>query len=206
VGSFEAFWTIRRGEDAGIKSVPRHIARLKGERMKVLLEILSLAASFLGEVALGQSPATAPTTAQLIGTWKLISIEDTIAGRAQASVDLGAHPDGFLMYQHDGHMCAVLADGTRPAWKDKSKPTNAEKIAYYDTFIAYCGTFKVDSEKSIVYHYPTVAWAPEFVGSTQSRPFRLEGDRLIITVTEDLPDLKMEKRVLVWERSKPTAQ
>ncbi len=110
------------------------------------------------------------------------------------------------MYQPDGHMCATLTDGERPPWKDAANPTDAEKIAYYDTFVAYCGTFKVDSEKSVVSHYPTVAWWPGFVGTIQARPFRLEGDRLIITVTEQLGDPRMEKRVLVWQRVKPRAQ
>jgi hypothetical protein len=103
-------------------------------------------------------------------------------------------------------MCAALADGDRPAWKDATGPTDAEKIAYYDTFIAYCGTYKVDSEMAVVYHYPIIAWSPAFVGSTQARPFRLEGDKLIITVTENLGDPRMEKRVLVWQRAEPTGQ
>ena len=147
-----------------------------------------------------------PTLSQLVGTWRLVSIEDTVAGKPQPAVDLGAHPVGFLMYQSDGHMCATLTDGDRPAWKDPAMPTDAEKIAYYDTFVAYCGTFKLDSEKSVVYHYPSIAWSPSFVGSTQARPFRLEGDKLIITVTENLGDPKMEKRVLVWQRAEPISR
>ena len=97
----------------------------------------------------------APTVAQLVGTWQLVSIEDTMKdGKVQPSAQFGPHPHGFLMYEPDGHMCATLANGDRPAWKDPAKPTDAEKIAYYDTFIAYCGTFKLDSATSTVTHYP----------------------------------------------------
>jgi hypothetical protein len=106
------------------------------------------------------------------------------------------------MYQADGHMCATLTDGERPPWKDAANPTDAEKIAYYDSFIAYAGTFRLDAEMSVVYHYPTIAWSPAFVGTTQARPFRLEGDKLIITVTGNLGDPRLEKRVLVWQRAK----
>ena len=41
-----------------------------------------------------------------------------------------------------------------------------------------------------------------YVGSTQPRPFRLEGNRLIITATHGLVDEGIQKRVLVWERPK----
>ena len=58
----------------------------------------------------------------------------------------------------------------------------------------------------MVTHYPTIAWMPTYVGSTQPRPFRLEGDKLIITVTEGISDLGIEKRVLVWQRATPMAQ
>jgi Lipocalin-like domain len=165
--------------------------------MKVLLSVLLLAVS-----ALAQTTTPAPTVAQLVGTWKLVSIEDTMKdGKVQPSAQFGPHPNGFLMYEPDGHMCATIANGDRPAWKDPSKPTDAEKIAYYDTFIAYCGTFKLDSATSTVTHYPSVAWTPAYVGSTQPRPFRLEGNRLIITVTRGMSDEGIAKRVLVWERA-----
>jgi len=164
--------------------------------MKVLIAIVLFAAS-----ALAQATTPAPTVAQLVGTWQIVSIDDTNPdGKVQPSAQFGPHPQGFLMYEPDDHMCATLANGDRPAWKDPAQPTNAEKIAYYDSFIAYCGTYKLDGEKSVVTHFPTVAWTPAYVGSTQPRPFKLEGNRLIITVTGVSPTVA--KRVLVWERAK----
>ena len=162
--------------------------------MKVLLTTLLFAASSLAQTA-------APTASQLVGTWQLVSIEDTTTdGKVQPSAQFGPHPQGFLMYEPDGHMCATIANGDRPAWKDPAQPTDAEKIAYYDSFIAYCGTYKLDGEKSEVTHFPTVAWTPAYVGSTQLRPFKLEGNRLIITVTAVTPTVT--RRVLVWQRAK----
>jgi len=164
--------------------------------MKLLVSMLLLTSCALAQTA-------APTVAQLLGTWKLVSIEDTMTdGKVQPSSQFGSHPHGFIMYEPDGHMCATIANGDRPAWKDPAKPTDAEKIAYYDTFIAYCGTFKLDSATSTVTHYPSVAWTPAYVGSTQPRPFRLEGNRLIITATRGLSNPAIQKRVLVWERAK----
>jgi len=162
--------------------------------MKLLVAFLLLVAP---------SFAQGPLLVRLGGTWKLVSVEDTTKdGRTGPSQQFGAHPKGFLMYASDGHMCATIANGDRPAWKDPSKPTDAEKIEYYDTLIAYCGTFKYDPEHGILTHYPEVAWTPGYVGSTQVRPFKMEGDRLIITVTAGMEDIGVKKRVLVWKKAK----
>lgn len=161
---------------------------------KSLVTVMLLAGSLLA-----QSPSATATVAQLLGTWKLVSIEDTVAGKVQPSKQFGPHPQGFLMYEPDGYMCATLVNGDRPSWQDTSKPTDPEKIEYYDTLVAYCGTYKLDPVKSVVTHYPTIAWMPAYVGSTQPRPFRIEADHLIITTK--VLDPAIEKRVLVWERA-----
>jgi len=162
-----------------------------------------LIAILLTAAALAQTATPAPTIAQLLGTWKLVSIEETTKdGKVQPSTQFGPHPHGFIMYQPDGYMCATIVNGDRPVWKDPAKATDAEKIAYYDSFIAYCGTFKLDSATSTVTHFPEVAWTPSYVGSAQPRPFRLEGNRFIITATRGLSNPEIQKRVLVWERAK----
>jgi hypothetical protein len=131
--------------------------------------LLLLIGCLTGAVAFAQSNSTAPTVAQLVGTWQLVSVEDTIGGKVQTSARYGPHPIGFLMYEPDGHMCATLTNGDRPAWKDVDKPTDAEKIAYFDPFVAYCGTYKLDSQKSVVTHYPTISLTPDYV----ARPSRV---------------------------------
>ncbi len=161
--------------------------------MKLLLSTLLIATC-----SLAQTGAHAPSP--LLGTWRLVSVEDTMKdGTVAPQLELGPHPRGFLMYEPDGHMCAALMNPDRPAWKDPYKATDAEKIASFDTFIAYCGSYKLDSEHSTVTHYPEVAWLPAYVGSTQPRPFKLEGNRLTIVVKMSNP--AMEKRTLVWERA-----
>jgi hypothetical protein len=163
-----------------------------GSQMKAVFTILLLAATCIAQSA-------APTVAQLLGTWQLVSIEDTMKdGTVKPPDQFGPHPQGFLLYESDGHMCATIANGDRPAWKDSVNPSDAEKIVFYDTFIAYCGTFKLDAANSIVTHYPSIAWAPAYVGSTQPRPFKLDGNKLIITVAAPGPGAA--QRVLVWQR------
>ena len=164
--------------------------------MKTIVATLLFVASALAQ---NGNPPT-PTVAQLVGTWRLVSISDTMKdGSVRSPEQFGPHPIGFLMYEADGNMCATIANPDRPAWKDAAKPTNEEKIVYYDTLIAYCGTYKLDASKSVVTHYPEVAWTPAYVGSQQQRPFRIEGRRLTITVVGPLP--LVTQRVLVWEKA-----
>ena len=121
--------------------------------MKSALIAILLAVSSIAQTA----TPPAPTVAQLLGTWKLVSIEDTMKdGKVQTS-PFGSHPRGFLMYQPEGYMCASIVNSDRPAWKDPDKATDAEKIAYYDTFIAYCGPYKLDGATSTVTHFPEIA-------------------------------------------------
>jgi hypothetical protein len=162
--------------------------------MKSLAVVLLLAVSSVAQ--------SAPTVAQLVGTWKLVSIEDTLTnGTVGPSAQLGPHPRGFIMYEPDGYMCATIVNSDRSDWKDRRNPSDAEKILYYNTLIAYCGSYELDSSNSTVTHHPEVAWTPSYVGSTQTRPFKLEGNQLVITVTKGFTDPSIAKRVLVWQKA-----
>jgi hypothetical protein len=164
--------------------------------MKMLLAILLLPICSLGQT----SSLAVPTAAQLVGSWRLVSVEVTLKdGTVKPDDRFGPHARGYLMYEPDGHMCAEIMNPDRRAWKNPNKPTDEEKIAAFDGFIAYCGTYTLDAEHSTVTHYPEVAENPPYVGSTQPRPFKLEGKRLIITPASTDPNVA--KRVLTWERA-----
>jgi len=168
--------------------------------MKAVLAILLLATCSLAQTRASAVPTAVPTVAQLVGSWRLISMGITLKdGTVKPDDMLGPHPRGFIMYEPDGHMCAEIMNPDRPAWKNPDKPTDEEKIAAFDGLIAYCGTYKLDAEHSTVTHYPEVAWKPPYVGSTQPRRFRIEGKRLIITPASTEPNVA--KRVLTWERT-----
>jgi hypothetical protein len=164
--------------------------------MKTLLAILLLAIGVLGQTS---SPAV-PTVAQLVGSWRLVSVEITLNdGTVKPDDRFGPHARGYIMYEPDGHMCAEIMNPDRPTWKNPDNPTDEEKITAFNGFIAYCGTYRLDAEHSTVTHYPEVAENPPYVGSTQPRPFKIEGKRLIITPASKDP--KVAKRVLTWERA-----
>ena len=116
---------------------------------------------------------------RFIGTWELVSTEEQLAdGSKRPYPDLGKDGKGFLMYSADGHMCAELMNPGRPKWKDDRKPTDEEKALAMSGFIAYCGRYEIDEAHHMMFHHPEVAWMPNYVGTRQERPYKMDGDIL----------------------------
>src|SRR5262249_9334641 len=121
---------------------------------------------------------------RIVGTWKLVSTEQTMNdGTTQPFTAFGLHAQGFLMYQRDGYMCAVLVnpDGQRLA--DPHAKVE-EKVAAADGTFFYCGRYEIDVMQKQIVHIPEVASNPGYVGSRQIRPYEFEGNRLIFSGVE----------------------
>ena len=58
------------------------------------------------------------------------------------------------------------------------------------SYFAYFGTYTVDAEKRVVTHHVEGSLAPDFTGTDQPRPFKLEGHWL------EIGDGKAWRRVL----------
>jgi hypothetical protein len=137
---------------------------------------------------------------RIVGTWRLVSAEDTMKdGSTRPFPGLGPHAKGFLMYQHDGYMCAQLANPDVPKWADPAHPTPEEKAAAADGSFAYCGRYEIDVKQSQIIHLPEVSTNLAYVGSRQIRPYRLEGNRLILSDVEK-NDPSVARWKIVWEK------
>ena|SRR5947207_2613271 len=104
-------------------------------RMHRVLLLTSLAASL----------ASAQTPAKFVGVWKLISFEQrTTAGAV--TYPMGQKPVGRLTYDVSGHMSAQLMLPERPKFQAPSKVAGSaeQKIAAFDGYVAYYGTYTVD--------------------------------------------------------------
>jgi hypothetical protein len=56
---------------------------------------------------------------RIVGTWKLVSTEETLKdSTTRAFPAFGPRAQGFLMYQRDGYMCALIANPDRGKWAD----------------------------------------------------------------------------------------
>jgi hypothetical protein len=137
---------------------------------------------------------------RIIGTWRLASTEEAMKdGSTRPFPAFGPHAKGFLMYQRDGYMCAVIMNPDRFKCADPVHPTPEEKLAAAPSAFSYAGRYEIDVQQQQIIHLPEVASKPEFVGSRQIRPYRFEGTQLILSdVEKDDPTVARWK--IVWEK------
>ena len=69
-------------------------------------------------------------------------------------------------------------------------PSAEHALAAYAAYVAYFGAYTVDERKHLVTHHVEGSLVPEFTGTDQPRPLKLEGDRL------EIGDGKTWRRVL----------
>jgi hypothetical protein len=152
--------------------------------------------------AQGDKDSVRNVHALIVGTWELVSTEEHMAdGSKRPYQDIGASRKGYLMYTADGHMCAAGMNPDRPAWKDRNKPIDAEKLRAIEGFFAYCGRYEIDVANHAIYHYPEVAWMPNFVGTKQQRPYKFDGELLtFLGKTTNRPGV--ESWAITWRKLK----
>ena len=118
---------------------------------------------------------------KIVGTWKVVSSEETLKdGTKRPNLHIGPNGRAFLLYSADGYMCAELMNSDRPSWKDKAKPTDDEKLSSYNGFFAYCGRYEIHADKNYLVHLPEVSMTQDYLGTRQIRPYRFEGNRMIL--------------------------
>jgi Lipocalin-like domain len=104
----------------------------------------------------------------LIGTWQFIEIVDWDSAGHPIHY-YGAHPTGYLIYTATGHMSAQV-DGT------VASPGDSARVPRFN----YFGTFVTDRRCHTVIHRVVGGSVLEYIGTSQSRPFRVRGDTLIL--------------------------
>lgn len=141
------------------------------------------------------------TKGRLVGSWRLVSAGTFRKdGAFEPYPEYGPNARGYLMYDSTGHMCVSLANPNHPRWTNAEKPTDVEKVRSYDVFFAYCGTYEVREKEGRVIHRPEMGSWPHYIGTDQSRNFRLEGDRLILSDEETPPSGEHRRYQITWER------
>ncbi|OWV97544.1 hypothetical protein ATY81_08990 [Rhizobium sp. R72] len=117
------------------------------------------------------------SAAALHGTWRMVSWKRRIAASGIVSDAMGPDPIGFLSYQPDGRMMALVVSSERPVSNGKM-PTDSEKVALFDSMLAYAGTYTFDNGRVI--HHVDASWNPAWGVTDLIRPFSIDGSRLVI--------------------------
>jgi hypothetical protein len=112
-----------------------------------------------------------------LGTWVLLSMETEDLETGQKHNLLGVHPSGYLSYDSDCRMSAILVRESREgpaAWV----ATDAESVELYRGMIAYAGSYSIDGYK--ITHHIETSWNQAWTGTTLVSQFNIDGKSLFI--------------------------
>lgn len=136
---------------------------------------------------------------RILGAWKLISWRRRLVETGEESDAFGPDPQGSLTYTHDGRVAVFITRNPRPR-PAGLLPTAPEKVALFDSMIAYCGTYMVESDRVI--HVLDTSLNELWTGTQQTRFMRFDGDRLVYTtpVMPDPADGSPCVNTVIWQR------
>ena len=142
---------------------------------------------------------------KLVGAWRLVSVEGTDA-TFHFAYD---HPTGIITYDRSGWMTVQIdIKGIRKRFiNGPAAGTVEEKVAAFDNYIAYYGTYALDWKAQTITHHLEDASTPNWRGVDNVRWFEFQGnDRLLLIPREDGKGGVIERKnatyKLLWERIK----
>jgi hypothetical protein len=177
-----------------------------GSASRVLFAVLLVQAL----AAFGQSTdspregdeASTPQT-QVIGSWRLISVE-TIRPNGEIITEwMGKNPTGLIVYLPNGLMSVQIMRDPRPARFESGsrlKASPEELKAAYLGYYAYWGKYTISPSDSMITHDVESSLWPEEVGTIYKRFYSIEGSRLVLTTAPYKRGDEERRNRLVWER------
>jgi len=144
-------------------------------------------------------PSFADDSVKVHGIWKLVAYEVESQATAQKEPIMGQKPTGYVIFTPEGRVWFVLTGEGR-----KPPKTIEDRAELLNTLVAYTGMYRVEGDKWIT--KVDVAWNPEWVGTEQTRSFKVEGDRLqVLTpwrVMPNWPEKGTTRSIVTFERAK----
>lgn len=148
-----------------------------------------------------QEPEPEVSQEMVVGAWKLVSFEEWGVG-GEPIRPSGDSPTGFLIYGRDGRMSVQNqdADGTlRLSAEPLCRRGQTRQVAL-EALGAYNGRYEIESGNRILHHID-VSLHANWVGLTQERIVRIEGDRLTLVSPPLLIDEREVVAYMTWERA-----
>lgn len=142
-------------------------------------------------------PNLTPTHRQLIGFWKLISMESRNAKGELLSSSPGM--TGFIVYTASGHMMVHMMQPYRR--RNAGGPaTPEETMAAYRSYTSYFGPYTVNESDKYLVHHLAGTINPGSVGSDFQRFFAFSGKRLILKPPVTKTSDGAVQMTITWER------
>ena len=110
----------------------------------------------------------------------------------------GKDAKGIITYDKFGNMAVQVMKNKRSQFlsEDPFQAQPDEVFDAYNGFIAYCGSYEVDSDSNKVTHHIKLSSFPNWVGQNQIRYYEFKDDNLILST--DL--IGASKHKLIWEK------
>jgi hypothetical protein len=133
---------------------------------------------------------------QIVGTWKLVSVNyEDVASKERTPI-YGKRPKGIQIATPHGRWLALMTGEGRAI-----PNTDAERAQALTSMIAYTGRYRVENGQVIT--KVEAAWNEGWVGGEQVRNIRFEGDRLYIE-SPPMPHPNISDKtvrvIVVWQR------
>ena len=108
------------------------------------------------------------------GVWSLVSYVVEVKETGESFAPMGDNPTGYVIFTAEGRLSFTLsAQGRQPA------TTAEERSDLLSSMIAYTGSYRLEGDRWIT--RVDVAWNPSWVGTEQTRFYRVENDQLIVS-------------------------
>jgi len=146
-----------------------------------------------------------PTGADLVGAWRLVSVETIRANGEIIYPFYGQHPQGLIIYEASGWMSVQIVSDPQPTLprSDSREAFLAadanEKAEAANGYYGYWGTWSFDPATSSVKHHIVQSFYPAERNEDGIRRVTLEGNRLtLVAKAHEMGE--DHQRKLVWER------
>jgi hypothetical protein len=130
-------------------------------------------------LALGWPCLADDVTLPIVGLWRLTGTTTKNVATGVMERPYGEHPSGYQLFTKGGRMLFIsVAENRKPP--SQTVPTVGERAAFFDAFIGYAGTYKIDGSKVLVHiDTHTVPPFPETVDRIYT--MEINGDKLTLT-------------------------
>lgn len=140
---------------------------------------------------------------ELIGSWNLLSYIEVPLDGVDSLFPLGKSPKGTMFYTSDNKISLQISAEEREQFADDDRfSTDILSLASSArTYIAFSGTYRIQSKLPIISYRITTSLFPNWEGKDIDRSFDLEGDVLYVkTVKPILSNGVLVNAYMTWQR------
>jgi hypothetical protein len=147
-----------------------------------------------------EAQSAATLRERILGTWRMLAWTRKLVESGEETDALGPDPFGYINYAPNGRVMVFVLRSGRPR-PSNIPPSEAEKVALFDTMFAYVGTYEVESDRGV--HTLDGTWNELWTGTRQTRLLSFEDGHLIYTTPEtiDPMDGKLCTYKVTFERA-----